>query len=717
MSPTDILRLLLKNWKLLLAVPLALGGSLFYFTRHEAKSYASETTIYTGIASGYSLTGNSESDYFRTSNAFDNLLSLIKSRETKEQAACYLLASHLQLKELDATQLSWASLSRMRALLPAALRQQLTGPTLAATQRNVTAYASANDTNELYRLLNSHDPVYSVEALGKVNATRINSSDLIKLELETEDAAICRATLALTTQVFLAEYRSLRMSQTAAVIRYYEVESEKALKRLNDAEEKFLVFNRDNNIINYYEQTKYIAGEREYLYSDINKIEMQYAGALAALAAVDKKLAGRGASLLSSAELLRQRKHLESLNTEMANQQLFARQQETDTAPRTQQLQVQAAETVLAIRTTLNDHYAQLNSVEGIPSKGLLDEWVKNMLEATENKAKLEVMGRRKGEFMAEYHKMAPLGAMLKRIEREIDLTQKTYFALFTSLNDSKASQQNNELTTNLKIVAPPFLPSQAKGGKRLMLVAGGAFGGFFFVASTLLGMGLLDKSLRMPSVAQAQTGLPVLGLLPALNPKKPDTSGYHQRSIEHLARQVLRKVSADATARPYVVGVVSPLCREGKTTLVQALAQRCNEIGLPTLALYPVSSSGISAGEDSLIYDAEAATLHRTTLDELTRHRAAPTRLVLIEFPALLEATYPITLLPQLQLVLLTLRASRAWQPTDQQAVVDIRAATAAPVEIVLCGVARHDSTALIIPIEKRPEPKTKNKPRARAA
>ncbi|WP_210517323.1 hypothetical protein [Hymenobacter terricola] len=52
------------------------------------KSYASETTIYTGIASGYSLTGNSESDYFRTSNAFDNLLSLIKSRETREQAAC-----------------------------------------------------------------------------------------------------------------------------------------------------------------------------------------------------------------------------------------------------------------------------------------------------------------------------------------------------------------------------------------------------------------------------------------------------------------------------------------------------------------------------------------------------------------------------------------------------------------------------------------------------
>jgi succinoglycan biosynthesis transport protein ExoP len=701
MSPADILRILIRHWKLLLTVPLVLGGALFYATRHEQKSYASETTIYTGIASGYSLTGNSESDYFRTSNAFDNLLSMIKSRETKEGAACYLLASHLQLKELDPTLLNWASLSRMRTLLPAALRQKLTGPTLAITRRNVVAYASANDTNELYRLLNSHDPVYSVEALGKVNATRLNSSDLVKLELEAEDAAICRASLELTTEVFLAAYRSLRMGQTAAVILYYEAETEKALQSLNQAEDKFLAFNRDNNIINYYEQTKYIAGEREYLNSDVNKIEMQRAASAAALAAVEKKLANRGAALLSSSELLQQRHKLEVLQVEIANRQLFASQRE-GTAQPVQPLQAQADETVQAIRTTLNDHYAQLNSVAGIPSKGLLDDWVRNMLDVTANDAKLRVMTKRKGEFMEEYHKMAPLGAMLKRIEREIELSQKTYFALLTSLNDSKASQQNNELTTNLKIVAPPFLPSQAKGGKRLVVVAGGAFGGFFFVAATLLGLGLMDKSLRMPAVAQQQTGLPVLGLLAPHHSIKADSS-YQQSSIEHLARQVLRKVSANATAAPFVVGVVSPRRQEGKTTLVQALAQRCNAIGLATLALYPAGSIADGESANALCYNPEAAALNRWDLAEITKRQSAPAKLVLIEFPALLEATYPVALLPELQLVLLTLKANRSWQPTDQQALADLRAETTAPVEIVLYGVARYDSTDLIIPVEKR--------------
>lgn len=710
MSPADILRILLRQWKLLLVVPLVLGGALFYATRHAKKTYASETTIYTGIASGYSLTGNSESDYFRTSNAFDNLLSLIKSRETREEAACYLLAAHLQLAQADPAQLSWASFVRLQGLLPARLRQQLRGPTLAATRHNVMAYASANDTNELYHLLNSHDPVYSVEALGKVNATRLNSSDLIKLDLEADDAAICRATLVLTTEAFLAGYRSLRMGQTATVIRYYEAETAKALASLNRAEDKFLAFNRDNNIINYYEQTKYIAGEREYLYSDINKIEMQRAAAANELAAVEHKLASRGAALLSSGELLALRHKLEGLQVEIANRELFADQREGASQP-VQPLREQANETVQHMRTTLNDHYAQLNSVEGIPSKGLLDEWVRNMLEVTANEAKLRVMAHRKVEFMDEYHKMAPLGATLKRIEREIELSQKTYFDLLTRLNEAKASQQNNELTTDLKIVAPPFLPAQAKGSKRLAVVGGGAFGGFFFVAATLLGLGLLDKSLRMPSTAQTQTGLPVLGLLPshaalppprrgkAPKPARPQDLAYTQAATEHLARQVLRRVSAASQAPPFVVGVLSCLRGEGKTTAAHALARRCQEIGLPTLVLCPEGTPA-DPTVPTQYYHPELATLHGWSMAQLLApHQAAGARLVLIEFPALLAATYPVALLPQLHHLLLVLKASRVWQPTDAQALAELRATTTAPVEAVLYGVAQHDSTALVIP------------------
>jgi len=702
MSGADVLRLLRRYWRLLLAVPLVLGGTLFWLTRHEKKSYSSESTIYTGIASGYTLTGNSDTDFFTANNAFDNLLTLIKSRETKEEVAYQLLAYHIQMNDkLNPALLKWNSLMRLHQLLPAPLRQRLQGATVEATAANVRAYATASDTNSVYHLVNSNDPVYSVDALGHVGASRINSSDLIKLDYETEDPAICRHTLQLTTQVFTERYRALRMDQTSAVISYYEVETAKALRALSAAERKFLTFNTSNDIINYYEQTKYIAGEREELYADINKIEMQYAAAAAALAAVERKLAGRGTALQSTGDLLRQRHQLEKLQTDIANQQLFGRLKETDapaatTVPR---LQAQVATVTEAMRATLNDHYSRLNSVEGIPSKGLLDEWLRNMLDLTESQAKLVVMEKRRREFLAEYHKMAPLGAELKIIEREIDLAQKTYLVLLNHLNDGRASQQNNKLTTDLKVVAPPFLPLHAKGGKRMALVAGGAFGGFFCVFVTLLGLALLDKSLRKPDTASFQTGLPVLGLLPAAH----EPADYHEAAAAHLARQLLRRVSAHPGPAPYVVGVLSPRRHEGKTPVVRVLAERCRALGLPTLALHPIGGSIPSDDENAQPYAADLATLHRWDLNEVSGGRAAGYGLVLIEFPALLQASYPVSLLRQLQLALLVLQAKRVWQPNDQLALVELQAATAAPVEVVLTSVARFDSTDLVIPEGKK--------------
>jgi uncharacterized protein involved in exopolysaccharide biosynthesis len=701
-SAADVLRLLRRYWRLLAAVPLVLGGTLFWLTRHEKKSYSSESTIYTGIASGYTLTGNSDTDFFTANNAFDNLLTLIKSRETKEEVAYRLLAHHLQMNDkLNPALLKWNSLMRLHGLLPAPLRYRLTGPSVEATAARVRAYATASDTNKVYQLINSSDPVYSVDALGHVGAARINSSDLIKLDYEAEDPGICRHTLQLTTQVFTERYRTLRMDQTGAVIRYYEVETEKALRALSAAEHKFLGFNTKNDIINYYEQTKYIAGEREELYSDINKIEMQYAAAGSALAAVERKLAGRGRALQSTGELLSQRRQLEKLQTDIANQQLFGRLNEADapaatTVPR---LQAQVASITVAMRATLNDHYSRLNSVEGIPSKGLLDEWLRNMLDLTESHAKLVVMEKRRREFLAEYHKMAPLGAELKIIEREIDLAQKTYLVLLNHLNDGRASQQNNKLTTDLKVVAPPFLPLHAKGGKRMALVAGGAFGGFFCVFVTLLGLALLDKSLRKPDTASYQTGLPVLGLLPAAS----DAADYHEAAAAHLARQLLRRVSAHTGPAPYVVGVLSPLRHEGKTPVVQVLAQRCRALGLPTLAYCPMGSHLPLDDADTLAYAAEPATLHRWSLAELSGGRASGFALVIIEFPALLEATYPVTLLPELHLALLVLQARRRWLPNDQLALTELQADTPAPIEVVLTGVARFDSTDLVIPESRK--------------
>jgi hypothetical protein len=297
---------------------------------------------------------------------------------------------------------------------------------------------------------------------------------------------------------------------------------------------------------------------------------------------------------------------------------------------------------------------------------------------------------------------MAPLGATLKRIGREIDLAEKAYLSVLASLNASKATQQNTQLTANLKIVDAPFLPTKPKSNKLLMMVLLSGLGGFVCVAGTIVGLGLLDKSLKTPSEASRQIGLPVAGvMLDSHAPQTKQLQVSHQRSLDQLVRHILLKANTSPVPPPFVVGIFSVQRQEGKTTLCQGLAQRCHEMGVQTLALYP-ETDGVDSGSDapSLYYPSEAAAVQGWQLDQLIQH-ATPKRMseisspdvqvVLVEFPALREEALPVGLLRQLNLVFLTVPATRAWRLTDHQTVEQLRSATTAPVEVVLSGVSQH--------------------------
>ena len=88
MSLLHVLRLLGRHWLLLTAVPLGMAAVVFLATRDLPREYAASTTLYTGFVSGYSIDSESGSrvDYLTTQTAFDNLIQLIKSRETVERS-------------------------------------------------------------------------------------------------------------------------------------------------------------------------------------------------------------------------------------------------------------------------------------------------------------------------------------------------------------------------------------------------------------------------------------------------------------------------------------------------------------------------------------------------------------------------------------------------------------------------------------------------------
>jgi hypothetical protein len=62
--------------------------------------YSSQTTLYTGLASGSSIEMDKTFNYQATNTAFDNLINIIESRNTR-RVAIRLLAMHLMLPEAN----------------------------------------------------------------------------------------------------------------------------------------------------------------------------------------------------------------------------------------------------------------------------------------------------------------------------------------------------------------------------------------------------------------------------------------------------------------------------------------------------------------------------------------------------------------------------------------------------------------------------------------
>ena len=634
MSFLHFVNLLLKNIKWLILIPLTMAASIYYFTRNEKKVFSSETVIYTGIASGYNLSGYNKADFFATSNAFDNLLSIINSRETKEQVAIQLLSSHLFLKKFDPSVLSWGADNELKKIIPDSVKKQLVKPSLPETVSAVEDFMQADDKNLIYVLLNSDNPYYSVNSLQNIKALRMSSSDLVKVSYETNDAAICKHTLELMIETFVKKHKLLRQGQTDSVIAYFEKETHNSFRRLDSVEQIFLEFNKQNDIINYYEQTKAVAGEKENLDAQNHNLEMERMATGSTLNKVNDNIKGRIYQTLYSPMIMAEREKLSDVYTKIALSEVINKDDNSAATKKyTDSLKNVSESIEKNLRGSLDKLYSETNTPNGIPTKTILDEWLKATLSFEQSKARLTVMDKRKKEFKEQYKKLAPLGATLKKIERQIQVSEQEYLELLHGLNQARLTQQNNELTSNLTVVDPPYLPLKANSSKRKILIIVGFLAGFIVVLAIILTNSLINKTLQEPIRAKKLIGLPILSIYPLL--KNP--SDFIARANLRMVQQLLSVINE--TERPAVIGITSVEKGEGKTTIASIWENELKRLGFVVSRKTQLNEEPITQKEG----------------------------IVLVEMPPLEDMIMKKGMSPELTHVFLICRANRVWRKMDK--------------------------------------------------
>ena len=679
--------------------------SIYYFTRHEKKVYSSESTIYTGIASGYDLNGTTKADFYTTSNAFDNLLSLIESRETKLDVLINLLSEHLSLKQHDSTILTWQAYDELQKLIPSNIRGQIVKSNFSETRAVVANLVKKSNNNVLYKLIYSLNPYYSLEALKNIKSSRISNSDLIKISYETNDPYICKRTLELLEESFMRKNKILREGQTGSVVNYYEIETKKAYSKLDSNERTFLNFNKSNDIINYNEQTKAVATERSELYALNNNLEMDNSSSKSSLDKVNESIKGRNNLFSNGSDIVKEREKLSNIYNKIALSELM--NPDGGSKKQVDSLKIMAQKTEGSLKNSLDRLYTDNNTPNGIPTKSVLDEWLKTTLAYEQSKAKLGVMNKRKKEFDQEYKRFAPLGATLKKIERQISVSEQEYMELLHGLNMAKLTQQNTELTSKLNVVDLPYLPLKPNASKRMILVIVGFMAGFILILAFILGNALINRTLLEPSRARKTIDAPLLGIYPLLNGKNTD---FVKRANLRLIQEIL--ASVDTHKKPVTIGLLSMQPGEGKTTIINLIEEELLNLHysvekqllisnssdhltnyLPMTIKEPMRKTyGISMPDSFEDFLAEKENKHRNIKD-----------FILIEFPSLEDIIIKPGLFPQLSSSILLCRANRAWSKVDKNILSSFVKTTGNKPQFILNGVETDFAAEYIGKIPKK--------------
>ncbi len=690
-----------------------MASLVFYLTRNQPSNFVSQTKVYTGIATGSSIVSLEESkfDLFGTRTAFDNLINLIKSKATIEEVGLRLFTQHMMLNEARQDIILRNHYNELLLIVPDEVKALVVKDNFEKTYQNFVKYKEKDHSNFVYELIHLNHRHYSAKKiLSKVKVSRVQSSDMVQIKYESDDPGICSETLKLLNEVFVKVYSQIKVNQSDAVVRYFQKEIDGARASLNMAEEELVEFNRNHNIINYYEQTKHIASEKEHFDLMYTQILLDHVASESVLKVLESKMSESEKRRINSDEMLVLRDSLSDVNYQISmkisRSEIFGELNDDETE-KLNKLKTKAAKLTEKLRKNVDKQFNLDNSIEGFTGSSILEQWLQKMIEFESSHAQLEVGKQINQEFEDLFEKYAPLGATMKRLERKIDVAERKYLSMLNSLNTAKLKQQNIELNSNLKIVTQPFFPIEAEPSKRKFLIVIAFMIGGIIPTCIILALEFLDSSIKTVLRAEDKTGLKVAAMFPKNLDKKDklDHEFINGRSLDVIARKLSLLNHIEKTEGPHKILLYSTLKGEGKTYLSTLLFEKFEQFGLKTLFAVPHNIDPIS-GCKCITYQVKANFNRLASIQDILGESVNMDDFdyVFVELPPIIDNAYPLHWFKEADNSLLVLRANRAWSEADNNALKDIEMVSEGKQsQIILNGVELNEMESVLGDLPKK--------------
>ncbi len=695
MTISQFLRIFNRNLKWLIIFPFLVALLVYFLTAKMPKEFESNTSIYTGFASGYGITSGEEVnrvDYFAVNNAFDNLLATIKARQTLEDVALSLLAQHLLLEMPDPLYLGPESFEKLKKEISEETRAKLIVPgNFSATVERLRKEKNSSTDNVVMRLLSESNSHYSLQKIASnLSAERKSNSDFIDIKFKSSDQGVCWNTVKFASEVFIEKYKLLKGSETVNVVKWFEARLKDAAIELNNSENKLKDFGIRNKIINYYEQAKAVAIENETNETEYYKELMAYESHKRAIARLEDQLESREILLKNNSELNRLRKQLADAHEEYERAKLYSNNDE-----KISKLASKVDVIKQEMKLWVLQYYSINNTIESVPSNVVLENWLKEVIGADASEARLQVYIDRRKEFDRKYNEFSPLNMQVSRLEREISVAEKQYLEILHGLHLAKLRQQNIEMSNNLQVMDQPLFPTKPLASRRALLIILSFLGAFFLLLIYFVAKELLDSSIKNTQRGEMLTELKTFSALPnRAGMQHPQIGKVESTLLDYAVSNLKIELdNAPEQTTNYLITVLSSKEFEGKTYAAQKLAEKLYSLDYSVLFL-----SNDDALEDAETEDRRFRMIHyditsklftaRTEdnlLPELSRVRKDAFNFIIVEIPAISVNALPNQLIRNSRLSLMVVDARRSWTQSDEYILQLFRKASTADNKIMM--------------------------------
>lgn len=584
-----------RYWYIFLIFPITIATTVYFLTRDSPKIYDSSTVIYTGISSRKSadLTESLKIDFFTSSNLMDNIMSLVNSRKSIEETGLRLLALHLSQKEPNPAIFSEKKRNELKTHISEDLWKKVAvvgEPE--KTLDNIRKDLTENPNSTFRYLLNKHHDYGVSEIQGKTRVERKKSSDMIEISFYADDPGICFQTVKILGEVYMERYSELRYTESSSSVEYFESTLDVVFKKLQDSEDRLKEFISQNKIMNYYEQGKSLdLYKKELETAQIEALRISL-GAESSLVKLEEKLQNTNQRNNVVDSLSTLRKEVTNLRLKL-NTILATGRTESEQA--------------LSIKSKINELNNQINQkiselyrkdfqVDGIPASNVLLEWLDLYIEKEKQGVASEITMKSLQVVEDRITDFAPLGAEMKRLEREVAVNENEYLVILNGLNQARLQKENLKISQTQEVIDPAFFPENPRPSKNKLLIIGGALFGVIACLSIIIILILFDDSLKNIQNAQTKTKLQVSAFLPTI--KKTPESLINQ-SLELFLNQVNIRILNTKHNKPFIISILSEFNSKNDNELGKLIESYSQKKGYKTLMMHAGD-----LGEYGLKYD-----------------------------------------------------------------------------------------------------------------